>query len=90
MAVKIIRNNNNISLTPGNGKVVIGGGTSSVMPIYNGDYEITPKKEEEQILKTSGYAMAKDVVVKEIPYYEIKNDDGGLTATIGKEVIISG
>lgn len=90
MAIKIITNEKKISLNPGEGKVVIGAGTSATIPIYNGDYEITPKKDEEQILKTSGYAMAKDVVVKEIPYYEIKNDDGGLTATIGKEVIISG
>ena len=65
------------------GKVVLGGGNNASLPIYSGEYEVIPKVEEEQTLETSGYAMAKDVVVKEIPFFEVKNTSGGLTATIG-------
>lgn len=66
------------------GKVILGGGgISASLPIYSGDYVVIPKAEEEQILETSGYAMANDVTVKEIPYFEVKNVAGGMTVTIG-------
>ena len=83
MAVKIIANNSNISLNANGGKVILGGGSNPSLPIYSGEYEVIPKVDEEQILHTSGYAMAQDVKVKEIPFFEVKNTAGGLTATIG-------
>lgn len=65
------------------GKVVIGTGGNTSVPIYNGEYVVIPKAEEAQKLNTSGYAMADDVTVKEIPYFEVKNVAGGMTVTIG-------
>ena len=84
MAVKIIVNNSNITLKPTGGKVDLTTGGGSDVPIYSGEYEITPKVEEDVTLATTGYAMAKDVVVKEIPFYEVKNSAGGTTFTIGQ------
>lgn len=74
-----------IKLGASKGKVIIGVGGSAAptIPVYNGEYTVIPKVDEEQILETSGYAMAKDVTVKEIPYFEVKNTAGGTTATIG-------
>lgn len=71
-----------INLSGSTGKVDLTNGSSKI-PIYSGEYEVIPKVEEEQTLETSGYAMAQDVLVKEIPFYEVKNTAGGLTATIG-------
>lgn len=49
---------------------------------YNGSYTVTPKAYE-QSLKTTGYRMADDVTVKEIPYFEVSNNAGGNTLNIG-------
>lgn len=49
---------------------------------YNGTYIVTPKAYE-QSLKTTGYRMADDVTVKEIPYFEVSNNAGGNTLNIG-------
>ena len=83
MAIKIITNEKKISLNPGEGKVVIGAGTSATIPIYNGEYEVIPKVEEDIILQTKGYAMADNVKIKEIPSYEVKNSAGGYTFIVG-------
>ena len=71
-----------INLSGSTGKVDLTKDSAKI-PIYSGDYEVTPKVEEEQTLETTGYAMASDVLVKEIPFHEVKNTAGGLTATIG-------
>lgn len=54
-----------------------------ISPIYDGEYTVIPKVNEDQTLETSGYLMANDVTVKQIPFFEVKNTAGGLTATIG-------
>lgn len=59
----------------------VGGGR---LPYYEGEYEITPRKIE-QILETKNTSMSNDVTVFAIPYAEVGNLGGGLTATIGIE-----
>lgn len=49
---------------------------------YDGAYEATPTTEE-QTLATKGYAMRKDVRFHAVPYSEVQNLGGGLTANIG-------
>ena len=53
----------------------------STVPAYTGDYEVTPK-DEEQILATKEKRMTDNVTVKEIPYAEMDNDAGGKTIII--------
>lgn len=63
------------------GGVYVTGGVS-----YNGDYEVTSKAYEEQILSTKNKVMQRDFVVLKIPYAEVSNNSGGMTASIGNEV----
>ena len=53
-------------------------------PYYDGEYEVTPKVTE-QTLETADKTMRKDVTVKEIPYSETTNPDGGTTVVIAYE-----
>lgn len=59
------------------------------MPIgyvdYAGTYEVIPKITE-QILETQDKRMAKNVTIREIPFYEVGNSSGGNTIYIGNEV----
>lgn len=50
---------------------------------YEGPYEAIPMPHTEQILPTANLAMSTNVNIKEIPYYEVSNESGGRTATIG-------
>lgn len=59
----------------------VGGGK---LPYYEGAYEVTPRKVE-QVLATRNKSMSDDVTVFSIPYAEVSNLGGGLTATIGIE-----
>jgi hypothetical protein len=52
------------------------------VPLYEGDYEVTPNTEE-QTLPTSDKRMEDDVTVHAIPYYETTNESGGYTVIIG-------
>ena len=54
--------------------------------IYTGEYEVTPKMEE-QVLNTAMKMMHKDVCVRSIPIHRISNASGGTTVYIGKEVL---
>lgn len=54
------------------------------LPTYEGSYEVTPRKVE-QILPTKNKSMLDNVTVFSIPYVEVSNLGGGLTATIGIE-----
>lgn len=54
-------------------------------PFYEGEYEVTPSTEE-QILKTAKKSLNEDIKVKNIPYFEVSNNAGGTTVTIGNEV----
>lgn len=53
---------------------------------YEGDYEITPKAFEQQILETANKALTDNVVIKEIPCWETSNPSNGTTIYIAKEV----
>lgn len=51
--------------------------------VYTGEYEVTPKAEEDQTLPTAQKYMKKNVNVHKIPFYEIDNAAGGTTVYIG-------
>lgn len=53
------------------------------LPTYDGSYDVTPLPLVETVMNTSGRYLDRNVVVKEIPYQEVSNKKGGLTATIG-------
>lgn len=53
--------------------------------IYTGDYEVTPKAEEGQTLRTAQKYLTQNVNVHKIPYYEIDNAAGGTTVYIGTD-----
>lgn len=59
------------------------GGTSQIPP-YEGEYEVTPKTYDEQILPTRNKRMINNLTVKKIPQYEVSNDSG-YTLIIGDE-----
>ena len=63
--------------------VTEGAGTG-VLPAYQGPYEITPRKVEQE-LETDNLRMTDNVTILGIPYAEVSNPSGGLTATIGFE-----
>ena len=67
-----------------NGTISIGAGVEKDVPIYEGEYEVTPKVTS-QTLDTHGKKMTEDLVVKSIPYYETSNLWGN-TVYIGSEV----
>lgn len=52
---------------------------------YLGVYEVTPKLDQETVLKTAKKVLSKDVTVKKIPQYEVSNEAGGTTFIIGEE-----
>lgn len=52
-------------------------------PYYNGEYEVVPKREEQQ-LETKDKILSQDVVVLEVPYAETSNPAGGTTFYIAK------
>lgn len=57
--------------------------TNGVVHYYDGDYEITPMPYTSQILPTANLIMRDNINIQEIPYYEVSNLSGGITATIG-------
>ena len=52
---------------------------------YIGNYEVIPKVKA-QTLNTANKLMKKDVLVLEIPYFDVSNSAGGNTIYIGTEV----
>jgi hypothetical protein len=44
---------------------------------------VIPLAREEQALPTAAHLLTQDVVVREIPYYEVSNPSGGYTVNIG-------
>lgn len=77
-------------LTSGNtlhvniGNIFVGGSFGG--EIYDGEYIVTPSTNSEQTLNTANKLMKENVVVKEIPYFEVSNNSGGNTVYIGNEV----
>ena len=56
---------------------------NGVVYYYDGPYDVIPMPNTAQILPTAGLAMTTDVNIHEIPYSEVSNLSGGITATIG-------
>ena len=54
----------------------------NIYPDYTGEYEVTPKFED-QTLPTTDTVLHADVLVKEIPVTEVGNLGGGYTITVG-------
>jgi hypothetical protein len=56
------------------------------LPIFEptaGAWSVTPLVEAETTLHTAGNYLDRDIVVEAIPYAEVSNISGGMTATIG-------
>lgn len=50
---------------------------------YTGEYEVTPKIDEETVLDTAHKVLSDNVTVREVPMYEVTNEAGGNTLIIG-------
>lgn len=83
--IKII-NGNILSNKKIDGNITYGNGSGETVPIYEGNYEVTPLAFQRTVLSTEGKKMENDVVVKEIPYYETSNLSGGTTVYIAGQV----
>lgn len=53
-------------------------------PAYDGEYEITPRAEA-QVLQTAMRTLEDDILIKEIPYFDVSNEYGR-TIYIGGEI----
>lgn len=76
-----------------NGKIlrVVDGAWETVeLPVYDGEYAVTPKADDSTTLETAQKYMTQNVNVRKIPYYEVDNAAGGSTIYIGTddEIII--
>lgn len=54
---------------------VVSHGPTNNCKMYSGDYEVTPKIQE-QVLNTYDRHMNDDVTIKAIPYFEVSNEQG--------------
>nr|DAX72666.1 MAG TPA: hypothetical protein [Caudoviricetes sp.] len=52
---------------------------------YDGSYTVTPKVEKQE-LATRQKFLTENVKIKEIPFFEVSNLEGGQTVFIGKEL----
>ena len=52
---------------------------------YKGSYEVTPAATA-QIMETKNKIMDDDVIIREIPYFETGNEQGGNTVYIGGSI----
>lgn len=69
-----------------NGKflqVVNGKWVAAELPLYDGEFTVTPLVGEEQTLLTAQKLLGSDIKIEKIPYSEVTNNSGGITATIG-------
>ena len=57
-------------------------GVETDVPIYEGDYDVTPALNL-QVMETQFMRMKDNVSVRSIPYQEVSNPSGGKTVTIG-------
>lgn len=53
------------------------------LPVYDGEYAVTPSTTEELTLLTAQTFVGANVKIAKIPYYEVTNNSGGTTANIG-------
>lgn len=56
------------------------GGSS--FPPYEGDYDIVPLVDVEQVVPAN-HRLVQDLTVERIPIYEVPGPTGGMTITIG-------
>ena len=52
---------------------------------YQGEYVVTPRRDEEIVLETAEKYMDDDVTVLKVPYYVTSIESGGETAYIAQE-----
>ena len=52
---------------------------------YDGEYRVTPKAFQSQMLDTENKVLDRNIVVTEVPYYETGNAANGVTSYIAKE-----
>lgn len=62
--------------------VVGGSWVAKSLPVYEGEYSVTPAVTEQTLATAQSY-MDADIKVEKIPYSEVSNISGGKTATIG-------
>lgn len=53
------------------------------VPIYNGEYVVTPNTHEDIVLDTDQKLLISDILVKKIPYSATSNNANGETVIIG-------
>ena len=53
------------------------------LPKYDGEYLVTPQTDEDITLQTAQKMLDADIKINKIPYFEVTNNLGGKTATIG-------
>lgn len=70
------------------GNITYGIGDGEIVPEYEGEYTVLPLAFEETILPTKDTKLTKNIVVKEIPYYETSNTSGGNTVYIAGKIEI--
>lgn len=58
-------------------------GEASVDKRYEGVYSVTPKPFNRQELNTKNKFLKENVVIEAIPYYQVTNDQNGITVNIG-------
>lgn len=58
------------------------GGSADSLPKYEGPHTVVPKFIEQK-LSTAQKIVFENVTIKEIPYSEVSNNSGGITAIIG-------
>lgn len=56
------------------------------VPKYEGNYTVLPLAFQDTVLLTKNKKMTENVVIKEIPYYEISNSSGGSTVYIAGQI----
>lgn len=64
-------------------KVVNGKWAIVEMPVYEGEFEVTPAVDVDQTLLTAQKLVDANIKVTKIPYAEVSNSSNGVTATIG-------
>lgn len=73
------------------GRVIQKSGVSGTIGIpygsnrYTGQYEVTPKANEETVLETANKTLLDDITVLKVPYQETTNLSGGKTIVIAQE-----
>lgn len=60
-------------------------GSGGDVPVFTGNYTVTPKAHDATILHCRGYKMSSDVTVNKVPYFETSNQTGQ-TVYIANEV----